>query len=59
MKLTDDLDTTTIKNSCVPDGASHICWLYKGVASGSEPSKTASVADGTTCATSNVKVSGC
>lgn len=51
-------DTTTIKNSCVPDGASHICWLYKGVTSG-EPSKTASVADGKTCATSGVKTSGC
>jgi hypothetical protein len=52
-------DTTTIKNSCVLDGASHVCWLYKGTTPGNEPSKTASAPDGKVCATSSVKTSGC
>ncbi|KAJ4295295.1 hypothetical protein N0V90_007306 [Kalmusia sp. IMI 367209] len=51
-------DTTTIKNSCLLDGTSKICWLYKGVTSG-EPSKTASAPDGKVCATSTIKTSGC
>ncbi|KAF2654953.1 polysaccharide lyase family 3 protein [Lophiostoma macrostomum CBS 122681] len=50
-------DTTSVKNSCLLSGT-EACWLYKGVTSG-EPSKTASVADGKTCATSGVKSSGC
>ncbi|KAF2493228.1 pectate lyase [Lophium mytilinum] len=50
-------DTTTISNSCILD--SSICWLYKGVDDESEPTKTASGPDGTVCATSSIKTSGC
>ncbi|OIW26334.1 pectate lyase [Coniochaeta ligniaria NRRL 30616] len=50
-------DSTTISDSCVKD--SSLCWEYKGVSDGSEPSKTGSGPTGTVCATASVKTTGC
>jgi len=47
-------DTTYIHDSCVD---SSICWMFKGVSDGSEPSKTASAPGGTTCTAEAIKTS--
>lgn len=59
LQLTLIIDTATISNSCILGGAI-ICDLFVGTDNNSvEPSQTASVPDGKTCATNAVKLSGC
>ena len=50
-------DTSTVSNSCVLEA--EVCNLFEGNSNGDEPTKTATVPDGKTCATSTVSTSGC
>ncbi|KAF2841983.1 polysaccharide lyase family 3 protein [Patellaria atrata CBS 101060] len=54
-------DTTFISDSCVKGsvGAKGICNLYEGNDNGGEPTKTAGVPDGVTCATSGIRTTDC